>query len=97
MRISDWSSDVFSAVLRARAIVHQLLYRSSADRADMARLIADLVEHRPVALEHRLIAADPDLQLAGGGAARAAADRRVHHVRALLRQDRKSTRLNSSH
>jgi hypothetical protein len=64
--------------------VHELGHRAGADRADIAGLVADRVEHLFVPVEDLLVAADPQRQPAGGGAARPAADRRVEHVDMLL-------------
>ena len=48
----------------AGAIVHQLRDRAGADRADIAGLVADRVEHLLVPVEDLLVAADPQRQLA---------------------------------
>ena len=52
----------------AGAVVHELGDRAGADRADVAGLVADGVEHGLVLVEDRLVAADPDRELAGLGA-----------------------------
>ena len=52
----------------AGAVVHQLGDRAGADRADIAGLVADRVEHLLVPVEDLLVAADPQRQPARGGA-----------------------------
>ena len=64
--------------------MHQLGYRAAADRADVVSLVADGIQHRLVAVEQLLVAADPDCQVAGARPARPAADRSVQHIDALL-------------
>ena len=71
----------------AREVVDQLGDEPGADRADIGRLIADRVEHLLVCVEHLLVASEPDRELAGVSADRAATDGRVHHVDPLLRED----------
>ena len=68
--------------------MHELGDGGRTDRADVARLIADRVEHRLVRVERRLVATDPDRKLAARRALRTAGHRRVEHVRALLGERR---------
>ena len=55
----------------AGAVVHQLGHRAGADRADVLHLVAHRVQHVLDVVEHVLVAADPDRQLAAVGARRA--------------------------
>src|SRR5439155_16019950 len=66
------------------AIVHELGDRAGADRADVARLVADRVEHLFVAVEDLLVAADPEGETPGGGAPRPTANRRIEHIDAFF-------------
>jgi hypothetical protein len=67
----------------ARHVVDELGDRRGADRPDIGGLVAHRVEHGLVSVEHVLVPADPDRELAGRCARGAAAHRRVQHVRAL--------------
>src|SRR3546814_7647719 len=103
MRISDWSSDVCSSDL---GLVDQLqsreriVERIGGKRHRQARgdLVVDLAAEREglVALLVAQVAADRRARLAGDREVEPIALRRLR-VRAQNLQDRKSTRLNSSH
>src|SRR5205085_6581492 len=71
----------------ARGVVRELGDGAGADRADIERLVADLAQHRNVAIVESAIAAHPDRELAALRAARTATDRRVEEVH-LLRRER---------
>src|SRR4029079_1913854 len=51
-------------------VMHELGDGGRADRPDVARLIADRVEYWLVPIDRRLVAADPDRELARGRALR---------------------------
>src|SRR5713101_4693499 len=68
----------------AGTVMHELRDGRRADWADVARLIADRVEHGLVLVEDLAIAADPDCELAGRGSTRTATDRRVEHMDAAI-------------
>src|SRR3546814_5722340 len=105
MRISDWSSDVCSSDLhgneRDDVRRHRLAHEADEDHDDQDEN-DDGLQGRPVEVEHRVppsqgpVRATDAAQLSSGGAVASTAARGARGGKKMA-QDRKSTRLNSSH
>ncbi len=67
-------------------LVARLGHLPGAAVTDMHDLLAEQIEERPHALEHRRLAADHDRQRRGDGALLTAGDRSIEHVDAVQRQ-----------
>ena len=64
--------------------MHQFSDRAGADQADIFNLVAHRVQAGPIGVKDRLVAADPDSELARGRALRPAAYWRVEHMGTAL-------------